>query len=260
MSELEKIPENINVTVLEKENMYRQIVEYSFETTIIHSNQKVLYINQSGTEFFRATKEQIIGANILEVFADESKDIIIERIRKATEENQIGSLIEAKIYRFDGTPVEVELYCHPVQFGEKKAIQSIIRDITTRKDAEKKLKKVINEIGTPIVPVSEGIAVFPLVGTIDEDRVIQLVEIIPQRALEHDLNYLIIDFSGVYNIDTVVIEFLYKINSILNLLGITPISTGIRPELALKAIENCGDLSTLYTMSTVQQALRQLTK
>ncbi|WP_019414518.1 PAS domain S-box protein [Paenisporosarcina sp. TG20] len=257
---MEKIPEVPNVTILEKENMYRQIVEYSFETTIIHSNQKVLYINQSGSEFFKATKEQIIGANVVEVFADESKDIIIERIRKATEENEIGNLIEAKIYRFDGTPVEVELYCHPVQFGEKKAIQSIMRDITTRKDSERKLNKVINEIGTPIVPVSEGIAVLPLVGTIGEDRVIQLMEIIPQKALEHNLNYLIIDFSGIYNIDSVVIEFLYKINSILNLLGIAPICTGIRPELALKAIENYGDLSTLNTMSTVQQALSQLTK
>lgn len=118
----------------------------------------------------------------------------------------------------------------------------------------------MNEIATAIVPVSEGIAVLPLVGFIDEDRAIQLVELIPQKIQVFNLAHLIIDFSGVFNIDTTVIDLLYKINSILKLLGISPICTGIRPELALKAVETCKDITRLHTMTHVQQALSQLTK
>lgn len=255
---MEQPPTNGKITSVEKEAMYRQIVEYSFDTTIIHSNHKVLYINQSGADFLRVDKEDIIGANVMDVFTDNYKDFIAERIRKATVENQIGELIETTIFRYDGTIVEVELYCHPVTFGDTKAIQSILRDITTRKTAEQKLKQVMSEVATPIVPVSKGIAVLPLVGAVDEDRTNQLLDIIPQKIQDHDLQYLIIDVSGIYNIDSVVIEFLYRINSIMKLIGISLIYTGLRPELAKKAVESCIDISSLRTMSNVKEALNRL--
>ncbi|WP_035179591.1 PAS domain S-box protein [Alkalihalobacterium bogoriense] len=247
-----------NLTIIEKEKMYQQIVEYSFETTIIHCNEKVIYINQSGANFLGATKEEIIGKNIVEVFLEDSKRMIRERIRKATEENVIGDLIETTIQKFDGSLVEVELYCHPVKFGESNAIQSIIRDITSRKEAEKKLREMVREIATPIVPVFEGIAVIPLVGNVDLDRTNQLVTIIPQKMQGHNLEHLIIDVSGIYNIDETVIDFIYEINSIMKLLGISLIFTGLRPELAHKAVEARMNITSIKTKSTVKQALEQL--
>ncbi|MBH0228899.1 PAS domain S-box protein [Halobacillus sp. KCTC 3957] len=238
--------------------MYRKIVEYSFETTIIHSNQQVLYINEAGSEFLRSSKEAIIGANIVDVFPDEYKDFIVERIRKGTFENKVGELIETKVFRFDGTICEVELYCHPVLFGKTKAIQSIIRDITPRKETERRLKKVIGEVSTPLVPVADEIAVLPLVGVIDETRAEQLLELIPAKTQQYPLRYLIVDVSGIYNIDHVVAEFLFNINAIVELLGISLIYTGLRPELAHKAIEARSDITSLKTMATVQQALKRL--
>jgi rsbT co-antagonist protein RsbR len=105
-------------------------------------------------------------------------------------ENKIGELIETTVKRFDGTTVEVELYCHPVKFGETKAIQSIIRDITSRKDAERKLRKIMNKVATPIVPVSQGIAVLPLIGSINEERANQLLDILPAKVQNCSLDYL----------------------------------------------------------------------
>jgi rsbT co-antagonist protein RsbR len=257
--EMTETPDANNQLVIDKEDMYRKIVEYSFETTVIHADHKILYINQSGADFLRGTKKGIIGLSILDVFLKESQDLIKERIRKASIENQIGELIEQKIIKLDGTLVDVELYCHPVIFGEKKAIQSIVRDITSRKEAERKLKQVMNEVTTPIVPVSDGIAVIPIVGLIDEDKANQLLNCIPPRLQMHTLNYLIIDFSGIYNLDPTVVDFLFKINSIMKLLGISPVVTGLRPELARKAVEIGHDLSSLTTMSNVKQALHKLT-
>ncbi|MBY6036888.1 PAS domain S-box protein [Fictibacillus nanhaiensis] len=249
---------NGDTLVMDSREMYRQIVEYSFETTIIHADHKVLYINQSGADFLRSNKESIIGANVLDIFLEDAKSSIEERIRLNIEHNIIGELIELKVMRFDGTLVDVELYCHPVQFGQQKAVQSILRDITPRIEAEKKLKKLMNEVSTPIVPVSDGISVIPLVGSIDEDKAIQLLDFIPSKIQNENLNYLILDFSGTYNLDETVVDFLFKINSIMKLLGIRPILTGIRPELAYKAVEMGQDFSSIKTMKNVKEALRIL--
>ncbi|WP_416150355.1 PAS domain S-box protein [Salipaludibacillus sp. HK11] len=255
---MDEFAKNNDLTISEKEEMYRQIVEYSFETTVIHSNHEVLYINASGAEFLRATKADFMGANIIDVFTDDYKDLIIERIRKGTEERSSGELIETTVIRADGTIAEVELYCHPVMFGQTEAIQSIMRDITPRKEAENNLKKVMNEIATPIVPVSEGIAVLPLVGDLNEARTIQMLDTIPQKIGKYHLDHLIIDVSGIYNFDDVVAEFIYKINPIIELLGISVLYTGIRPELAKKAVELQIDINSLKTMPNVKQALNQL--
>lgn len=45
------LPQDKFTETIEKENMYRQIVENTFETVIIHADHKILYINQSGAVF-----------------------------------------------------------------------------------------------------------------------------------------------------------------------------------------------------------------
>nr|WP_236692773.1 STAS domain-containing protein [Aneurinibacillus tyrosinisolvens] len=65
------------------------------------------------------------------------------------------------------------------------------------------------------------------------------------------MHCLIIDFSGLYALDTMVIDHLFKINDVLGLLGVRSIITGIRPVLAQVAIRLGVDLSSLQTFATV---------
>ncbi|WP_232828025.1 PAS domain S-box protein [Paraliobacillus sp. X-1268] len=251
---------NHNLSDKEKVELYHQVVEYALETTIIHSNQKVLYINEPGAKFLKANQNDLIGANVVDVFTEKYRDYIVERIRKGTEERTVSELVETTIYRADGTTVDVELFCHPVMYGELEAIQSTIRDLTPQREAEAELEKMMRDVGTPIVPVHDGIAVIPLIGDLNEVRTEELIEIIPEKIQGYDLDYLIIDLSGIYNIDEVAVQFIYRIDEIMQLLGLTLIFTGFRPELARKSIEASLSNGTLRTMSNVKKALYQLVK
>ena len=127
--------------IVNSEAMYRQIIEYSVETIIIHLDHKILYINQAGADFLKGKKDEIIGGNVLSIFNVEEKAMIRERIKQGMDGKKGATqLIEQSIIRFDGSQVDVELYCHPVQYGNKKAIQSVLRDITVRKETEKMLQ------------------------------------------------------------------------------------------------------------------------
>jgi rsbT co-antagonist protein RsbR len=55
-------------SLVETEEMYRQIIEFSTETIIIHSDHKVLFINQSGADFLKAPKEVSLGPLYLILF------------------------------------------------------------------------------------------------------------------------------------------------------------------------------------------------
>ncbi|KIL51973.1 PAS domain S-box protein [Jeotgalibacillus soli] len=255
------ISSEIYQSIIEREKMYRQITEYSLEPIIIHANQKVLYINQSGADFFGGTKEEILGADVLSIFLEEAQIEIINRIQKAMDKNEPGELIEYTILKLDGTPVDIELYCHPVHFGDTRAVQSVLRDITKRKEDERRHKKLlreINEVSSPIVPVVEGIAVLPLVGSIDSERAKQLLDILPSKIQKQHVEYLIIDFSGMYNLDNIVTDYLLNISAVMQMLGVRTIITGIRPEIAQIAVQLGINLSSTKTMATVQQALQYL--
>jgi rsbT co-antagonist protein RsbR len=247
--------------LVKSEKMYRGIVESSEETIIIHADHKVLYINQSGANFLRAAKEDIMGACVLDIFQEDAKALIKERIRKNMVENEPGELIEQTILRLDGTPVDVELNCHPIMFGDTRAIQSIFRDITNRKDTKRTLKKAlqeINHLSAPLVPIHEGIAVLPLVGSIDLNRAKYLLEHLPLKIKEQSIQCLISDFSGIYTLDTTTIDYLFKISAILGLLGVRSVVTGVSPEIAQTVVQLGMDLSLVQTFGTVQQALHEL--
>lgn len=125
--------------ILNSETMYKQIIEYSLETIFIHLENKFLYINQAGADFLKGLKGEIIGGNVLSIFFEDEKDLIRERIEQAMC-GEVTQAIEKTIIRFDGSHVDVELHCHPVQYGNKRAIQTVLRDITIRKETEKMLQ------------------------------------------------------------------------------------------------------------------------
>lgn len=257
-----KLPDETIQAIIEREKIYSQIIEQSSETIIIHQNHRVLYINEAGAKSLRGTKQEIIGASVLSIIKEEYKEAIKQRIHKVMTENKPAQLIEQTMLRLDGTPIDVEVNCTPIVYKNERAIQSVLRDITPRKEAERKHKELIKEINSvsaPIVPVSDGISILPLVGSIDASRAEQLAEDIPAKIQKYDVRFLIIDFSGIYNVDTLVTEYLFRISTTMSLLGIHPILTGLRPELARKVVDLGVDLSTIHTMATVQQAVNYLT-
>lgn len=238
---------------------YLEVMEYSLDPLIIHTDYTIIYINQIAEEFFGAKKEEVIGSSPLDIFKETSKAAIRNRIQSAY--GHPADIIEETIYKNDGTTVDVELYCHPLVVDGKKAIQTYVRDITERKKAEKKQKEMmaqVNELSATLVPLLNGLAILPLVGKFNEQRASKLLEIVPLKVRNQKISCLIIDFSGIYNLDHVVADNLFRINNVLSLLGVQTIITGLRPELAIVATNLNLNLSSIPILATVKDALSYL--
>jgi rsbT co-antagonist protein RsbR len=236
---------------------YQEVIEYSLDPLIVHTQLKILYINEAAERFFRASRDEVIGASPLDIFKDSSKPAITKRISGAY--SKPAEVIEETIYKMDGTPVDVELYCHPIKIGETAAIQTYVKDITERKQQERVQKEMstqINELSSRVVPLLEGIAVLPLSGAIDQKRAKQLLELVPVNVQEQEVSRLIIDCSGIYKIDDLVIDSLFHLNNTLKLIGVNCILTGIRPQLAIDAVKLGIDSHDIVAFSNVKDALK----
>lgn len=255
------MPELDTLSVHEQEKFYQKVIEYYKETTILHLNHEILYINAAGEAFLGGTKDMIIGTLILDTLANEAKPVISKRIAKVIETNESAELIDQEVMKIDGTKVLVQLSCHPVMYGDRVVVQTVFGNIAKLRDVEKKNKdllKSVNELSFPIVPIVKGISVLPLIGAIDRNRAEQMIVNVPMQIQGTDLDYLIIDFSGIYNFNMVIVEHLLKLNNVTKLLGVETIATGIRPDLARVVTQLGNDFRFMKTATTVMGALQSL--
>ncbi|OCA82448.1 modulator protein [Bacillus sp. FJAT-27225] len=116
----------------------------------------------------------------------------------------------------------------------------------------------LEELSVPVVPIVEGVAVVPLVGSIDTRRAKLIMDVSLAESSKLNVRQMIFDVSGVPIIDTMVADQLFQIFNALRLTGVQAVITGIRPEIS-QTIVNLGlNFTGIKTRATMQQALRDL--
>lgn len=111
--------------------------------------------NHACQELFGSHCENdLIGKSPCDLFHADYRDQVRERIRRLRDDGQPVPLIEEKIVRLDGQVVDVEVIAAPFAYGGENAIYVILRDITSRKQNEAELQRLLAAIGT----LASGIA------------------------------------------------------------------------------------------------------
>ncbi len=123
----------------ESEERYRKLVEYSPETTLIHINRIIVYVNKAGLDLIGADHvNQIIGKDVLEFISKE--DINYAKIRMGKIQEGVSEISEYKIIRLDGKVIYCELLGFVTTYKGKNAVQVIVRDVTERKKAAEQVE------------------------------------------------------------------------------------------------------------------------
>ncbi|WP_100407006.1 STAS domain-containing protein [Bacillus solitudinis] len=123
---------------------------------------------------------------------------------------------------------------------------------------EKKINEknaCINEISAPIVPITKDIAILPLIGILIEERANVLMDTTIKQVVNYKLDLIFIDLSGVSIIDTFVASRLLDFMNTLKILGVTPVLSGLRPEMSQTIVSLGINLNSYKVVSNLRQAL-----
>jgi rsbT co-antagonist protein RsbR len=121
-----------------------------------------------------------------------------------------------------------------------------------------KANKEIKDLSVPIVPLTKGIAILPIIGHISEYRADIIIQNTLNSSMDLDLEYMIIDLSGISQINNSVSSYLLNIVKLLKLIGVTPILTGFRPDLAIKTMKVDVDFHDIIITSNLESALSHI--
>jgi len=128
------------------EERQRRLLRESFDGVIIHSEGKILSINQKGAEILGAkSPEEIVERPIIHIVHPDYHEIIKNRIKKMKSEGSSVPLMEQKFLKLDGEVIDVEVVATVYKHNNRLGVYAVFRDITARKKAEKRLIKSLEE-------------------------------------------------------------------------------------------------------------------
>lgn len=118
-------------------------------------------------------------------------------------------------------------------------------------------RSLVENLSVPIIPITPSICILPLIGELDPHR----AQIVEEKVLieinKFHIQQLIIDLSGIAEMEAEVVDYLIKLIDGANMMGCETIITGLRPEIVREMI-NLGVSfeNRAKTTGSLQQAIK----
>jgi len=124
----------------ESEERYRRLVNLSPEAIVVHTNGDIVFINPAAQKLWRASSpEELLGQRILDLVHPDYRVLVSKRLIRVQQEGLSAELSEQKYIALDGEIIDVEETEIPFTYSGQPAVQSVIRDVTENRKAEKAL-------------------------------------------------------------------------------------------------------------------------
>jgi len=113
------------------------------------------------------------------------------------------------------------------------------------------------ELSTPVLQVRERLLILPIIGVLDEDRARQLTEQLLHGIRAHRAKLVVIDVTGVPNMDEGVANSLVDTVTASRLMGADVIITGLSSEIAQTLVTIGVDLTKMHTVGDLQGGIEE---
>ena len=115
----------------------------------------------------------------------------------------------------------------------------------------------LRETATPITEIWDGVLTLPIIGTLDSNRTMLVMEALLKRIAKDHAKAVVMDLTGVKSIDSQVSHHLIQMVHAVQLMGSDAIVTGIRPEIARALVSLNIDLTNITTRASMSDGLKE---
>ncbi len=113
------------------------------------------------------------------------------------------------------------------------------------------------ELSTPVLQVRERLLILPIIGVLDTARALQLTEQLLHGIRAHRAKLVVIDITGVPNVDEAVANSLVDTVTASRLMGADVIITGLSSDIAQTLVTIGVDLSKMHTVGDLQGGIEE---
>ena len=121
----------------------------------------------------------------------------------------------------------------------------------------RKQQDSLRELSTPVLQVRERLLILPIIGVLDAERARQLTEQLLTGIRTHRAKVVVIDTTGVPELDADVANHLVQTVDASRLMGAGVIITGLSPDIAQTLVTIGVDLTKMNTVGDLQGGIEE---
>jgi rsbT co-antagonist protein RsbR len=256
---LNMLGEELSATTVSKAHVNNIIESMSDLLVVTDREARIRTVNQAASNLLGYPKEELISQHIEALFSGLSAIDLIEsggvrdheRACKRKDGNEVCVSFSASVLR--GTR------------GEAQGLVCVARDLTESRrldeerwrlrEAVQRQSIILEELSTPLIPITTEILVMPLIGTVDERRAAQMVDTLLHGVVTQRTKVAIIDITGIRTLEDQAVEGILKAVQAVRLVGAEVVLTGVRPEVAQRLVAQGYDLHKIKAFGSLQSGI-----
>jgi len=225
MSEVGAIPNEISIlTALNSIGENIIIADKQFHVRWMNRNASNL-LTEVAPLFMKSSSQDFIGKS-MDFFHKQAAHQ--QRIMKSLE-----STYRSRITIRDRFVADIVVTPIKKDMNEIEGYVVMLMDVTTKAEEEREKEKLIKALSIPILHVWKNTIALPLIGEFDSERADFLISTVLMECSASRIENVLIDLSGLRDLDYEVRFHIQKLYDCLNLIGAKCILVGIKPELAI---------------------------
>ena len=136
-----------------------------------------------------------------------------------------------------------------------KEQQRLFEDLEIQSQYQARLLSTLRQLATPIIPVSRGIIILPLIGHIDPERLEQIRSSLLSGIAQHRARIVLLEMTGLSELSAGVAQGLVGLADAARLLGAELIVVGLQSAVARVIVEQKVDTGHLVAQPNLENAL-----
>jgi rsbT co-antagonist protein RsbR len=214
-------------------------------------------VGKSDPDFFPPDQVAVFWDHDHMVFSSGKPDLNEERVTAADGGVRVIWTRKTPVYGDSGAIVGLVGIIMDItdQQAHKRAMEVLEAEASQQAALITAQREIIDSLVVPVLEVWDGILLLPLVGALSHSRASNAIEGVLAAVSQRRAETVLIDVTGVGNLDAEVVDLLIRAIRAIGLLGCRSILVGISAAAARALIESGMDLSAVTTCATLKQGL-----
>ena len=143
-------------------------------------------------------------------------------------------------------------------FFESLTSKIIVELLKQNKEVQESSMEELEEREAPISEIWNGVIMVSIVGTLDSNRVLKIIDKVLVRLEKSDIDNVILDIGAIYDVNSEVSRQIMKLNNAVHFMGAKVYLTGITPSIAKSLTHLDINLGDVKTFSTTKKAMEHI--
>ena len=256
---LNMLAEELAASTVSKDHVSNIIESMNDLLIVADGDARIRTVNQSACDLTGLPREELLSRTI---------DTLFEGLSAADLIAAGGVRDQERSCRIGGgrsVPVSFSAAVMRDKSGVAEGIVCVARDLTEAKRSEEERWRlgeavqrqaiILEELSTPLIPITDEILVMPLIGTVDEQRSAQILDALLQGVISRRTRVAILDITGIKTMDAAGVAGILDAVKAVRLVGAEVALTGVRPEVARLLVAQGHDLGGVRTFGSLQNGI-----